>query len=319
MPIETESIVNPLQQSKLNKKGLCDYVVNVASGCLHGCTFCYVPSTPAIRTRKAHLLEKGVVDPQMDWGQYLLVREDIPNQLDAILSRKKVWHSTPSGKGVVLLCSGTDPYQNTRVAGLTRQVVEILIRHGKRVRILTRSPLWTNDLDLLVNPLVTVGMSLPHLNDELSRKIEPQAPLPSDRLQALHQGNEAGSRIYVAMAPTPPSSVMGKDDFDRHFEAIAPLEPETIFWEPINARGSNGKRMEQAGLEFVQEVSQKQAWADNFLLQWGWARDAATATGQGDRFYAWLDEGLRSHVENLDQYLYQPTLEVWPDRSNESI
>ena len=315
MHMSTEAIVNPLQQSKLNKKGLCDYVVNVASGCLHGCTFCYVPSTPAIRTRKVHLLEKGVVDPQGSWGEYLLVREDIPKQLDGILSRKKVWHSTPSGKGVVLLCSGTDPYQNIRVAGITRQVVESLVRHGKRVRILTRSPLWINDLDLLVNPLVTVGMSLPPLNDEWSRQIEPHAPLPSDRLQALHQGRKAGCRLYVAMAPTPPSSVMGKDDFYRHFEAIAPLEPETIFWEPINARGSNGKRMERAGLDFVQEVSQKHAWSDNFLRQWGWAKDAAAVTGQGERFYPWLDEGLRSHVADL----YQLTLEVWPDGTTEPI
>lgn len=43
------------------------------------------------------------------------------------------------------------------------------------------------------------------------------------------------------------------------------------------------------------------------------ARDAAVAIDQGNRFYPWLDEGLRSHVENLDQYLYQPTPEVWPN------
>ncbi|MGD1715618.1 hypothetical protein [Dapis sp. BLCC M172] len=39
----SEKIVNPLQESALKKKGLCDYVINIASGCLHGCTFCLAP------------------------------------------------------------------------------------------------------------------------------------------------------------------------------------------------------------------------------------------------------------------------------------
>ena len=109
-----EQINNPLQESQLNKKGLCDYVINVASGCLHGCNFCYVPSTPVIRTRQAQLKEKGVEDPQMDWGQYLFVREEIPELLEKILERKKTWKITPQGKGVVLLCSGTLSPQGIR-------------------------------------------------------------------------------------------------------------------------------------------------------------------------------------------------------------
>ena len=70
----TEEIKNRLQQSKLHKKGLCDYVINVASGCLHGCTFCYVPSTQAIRARQEHLQNKGIENPQHDWGKYLAAK-----------------------------------------------------------------------------------------------------------------------------------------------------------------------------------------------------------------------------------------------------
>ncbi|MFB6198381.1 MAG: radical SAM protein, partial [Halobacteriaceae archaeon] len=40
-----------LSESKLHKKSLCDYVINVATGCRHGCKFCYVPSTPAVDSR----------------------------------------------------------------------------------------------------------------------------------------------------------------------------------------------------------------------------------------------------------------------------
>jgi DNA repair photolyase len=221
-----EKIVNPLQQSALNKKGLCDYVVNVASGCLHGCTFCYVPSTPAIRTKQAQLHSKGVSNPQMDWGQYLFVREEIPEQLEKILSRKRSWRETPAGKGVVLVCSGTDPYQTKQTANVTRGVVEALSRYKKKIRILTRGLLWVNDIDILNHTNVIVGMSLPYLNDELSRQIEPQAPPPSERYKAMLAGHKAGCRMYVAVAPTPPNMTL--DDFKRHLEKIMCINPEVM-------------------------------------------------------------------------------------------
>ncbi|MBD2084704.1 MULTISPECIES: radical SAM protein [unclassified Coleofasciculus] len=309
----SEKIVNPLQKSALNKKGLCDYVINVASGCLHGCTFCYVPSTPAIRTRQAELREKGVTDPQMDWGQYLFIREEIPERLEKTLSRKKSWHETPEGRGVVLLCSGTDPYQNKQTASVTRGAVEALLRHNKRVRILTRSPLWVNDLDILKHPNVIVGMSLPYLDDELSSKIEPHAPPPSERYKAFVKGHQAECRLYVAAAPTPPK--MALDDFKRYFEKIMQFEPEVIFWEPINARGTNGKRMVAAGLEFASSIMTRHSWAERFKTQWEEIEAAAKEIGCIDRLHIWPDPELRGYVEDakLEHWLYKPTVEKWDD------
>ncbi|WP_016950267.1 radical SAM protein [Anabaena sp. PCC 7108] len=307
----TEKIANPLQKSALNKKGLCDYVVNIASGCLHGCTFCYVPSTPAIRTKQAQLREQGVNDPQMDWGQYLFVREEIPEQLEKNLSRKTTWHETPEGKGVVLLCSGTDPYQNKQTANVTRGAVKALLQNNKRVRILTRSPLWVNDLDILKHPNIIVGMSLPYLNDELSRQIEPNAPLPSERYKALIKGYEAGCRLYVAVAPTPPSMTL--DDFKKHLYEIMKFNPEVIFWEPINARGTNGKRMIAAGLEFTTSIMTRNAWAEYFKRQWNDIEEAAREVGCLDRLHIWPDPELRGYVDDakLDNWLYRPTVEKW--------
>lgn len=308
-----EKIVNPLQQSELNKKGLCDYVINVASGCLHGCSFCYVPSTPAIRARATQLKAKGVDDPQMDWGQYLFVREEIPELLEKALSHKRSWRETPEGKGVVLLCSGTDPYQNKQTASVTRSTVEILLKYNRRVRILTRSPLWLEDLDILNHPNVTVGMSLPYLNDELSRKIEPFAPPPSVRYKALLQGKKENCRLYVAIAPTPPTMVLS--DFKTHLEKIMHINPEVIFWEPINARGSNGKRMVAAGLDFAESVMTKQSWAECFTRQWEYIEAAATDLGCLDKLHIWVDPGLKSYVDSdkLNHWLYRPTVEEWDE------
>jgi len=307
----TETIVNPLQKSKLNKKGLCDYVVNIASGCLHGCSFCYVPSTPAIRTKQKEFAAKGVNDPQMEWGKYLFIRENIPEALSGELARRKTWQTTPSGKGVVLLCSGTDPYQNHQAATITRQTVEILLEHEKKIRVLTRSPLWVRDLDILANRNVTVGMSIPYLNDELSRKIEPHAPPPSKRYQALKEGKKAGCRLFVAMAPTPPAMTL--EDFKVNLDKLMEIDPEVIFWEPINARGSNGKRMLAAGLDFAGSVMTKQSWAENFLHQWELIETAARSVGCLDKLHFWPDPELKGYLEQqtLDSWLYRPTIEQW--------
>jgi len=314
-----EQIVNPLQESALRKKGLCDYVVNIASGCLHGCTFCYVPATPAIRTKQSELKQKGVQDPQLDWGKYLFVREGIPEKLDQTLSRKKKWKTTQAGRGVVLLCSGTDPYQNAQTGQITREVVSILLKHKKRVRILTRSPLWLNDLDLLTHPNVIVGMSIPYSDDRLSREIEPYSPPPSSRLKALQEGKAAGCRLYVAMAPTPPTLTL--NDFRDHLEQVAALDPEVIFWEPINARGTNGKRMIAAGLDWAKSVMTKKSWAESFLQQWEQIELAADLVGCQHLLHIWPDPDLKGYVDQdkLEYWFYRKTVENWNRKAKTTV
>ncbi|MBD1886000.1 radical SAM protein [Microcoleus vaginatus] len=307
----TETIVNPLQKSALNKKSLCDYVVNIASGCLHGCTFCYVPSTPSIRTQQKKLHKKGVDNPQLDWGKYLFIREAIPEKLEKVLTRKRKWENTPSGKGVVLLCSGTDPYQNKQIAEITRQTIKVLLKHNKKIRILTRGLLWQKDLDILVNPNITLGMSIPCINDELLKKIEPQAPLSSDRYKALQKAYQANCRLYVAMAPTPP--MMTLDDFRFNLDKFMQINPELIFWEPINARGSNGQRMVAAGLDFAQSVMTKKSWGETFIRQWEFIETAATELECLDKIHIWPDPSLKGFVneEKINHWLYKPTIEKW--------
>lgn len=306
--VATETVVNPLAKSKLYKKGLCDYVINIATGCLHGCTFCFVPATPVVRHRSQYLNDLGIADPQMDWGKYLFIRHEVPQQLDRLLTNKKTWEETPAGKGVVLVSSGTDPYQNTEVGRVTRQVVEILLKHNKRVRILTRSPLWVKDLDILTHKDVTVGMSLPHLDDFLSRKVEPNAPVPSARLRALQRGKEAGCRLYIAAAPTPP--VHGFSEFSRLLKAVKPLEPEVCFWEPINARGTNGRRMIQAGLDWALTVMQAKSAAEVFARQFEEMSRAALEIGIP--LHVWPDQALEKHLNfKVNHWFDQPTVERW--------
>jgi DNA repair photolyase len=310
--IDEIDVSNPLSVSQLHKKGLCDYVINPAVGCLHGCKFCYVPSTPAVRTRFAQLQSLGVEDPQMEWGKYLFVRKDVATKLDAVLTKKRTWKATAGGKGVILLCSGTDPYQNTKVARITREVVQVCLKHGKRVRILTRSPLFMRDADILTNPLVTVGMSIPHTDDRAARLIESHAPAPSRRLDAIAQASAGGCRTFVAMAPTLPTA--GLEGFKDHLDALMTTDPELIFWEPINARGKNFSLMQQAGIPWINMIRAEKDAAAVALRQWDQMEKAADSLGISRQLHYWPDKSWVKHTSDIsrfEQWWERPTIERW--------
>jgi len=89
-----------MSDSHLHTKSLCDHVINVATGCRHGCEFCYVPTTPAIDSRDEILAEQANVDdPQTDWGSYLLYRDDLPEQLSNILDERDPSERTRTERG----------------------------------------------------------------------------------------------------------------------------------------------------------------------------------------------------------------------------
>lgn len=46
--VNTDQTKAVISESQLHTKSLCDYVINVVTGCRHGCKFCYVPTTPAV-------------------------------------------------------------------------------------------------------------------------------------------------------------------------------------------------------------------------------------------------------------------------------
>src|SRR5215213_7713731 len=55
-------------------KSLSNWSFNIAVGCSHGCTFCYVPNAATIK-QGAALAPFGVDDPDAQWGEYVLLRE----------------------------------------------------------------------------------------------------------------------------------------------------------------------------------------------------------------------------------------------------
>jgi DNA repair photolyase len=192
----TDPTQSVLSESALSKKSLCDYVINVATGCRHGCRFCYVPSTPQVRTRPDMLTDHAdVEDPQREWGSYVLYRDDLPERLDGILKRKRTWNTTPKGRGVVGISFATDCYMDGRAGRITRDVVAILAAHDLDARVLTRNPILAlQNLPTFRNPgeRVTIGSLIPALDAEQVGAIEPHAPAPGNRLRGLREFADAG-------------------------------------------------------------------------------------------------------------------------------
>jgi DNA repair photolyase len=231
-----------LNPSKLWKKRLGDWVINTYVGCEHGCFHCYCPAMPGVRfNNHGHV--------QSEWGQYLYPKTGIVEAL-----RKQLGTFTPDkakrtdwGDGWILMSFLTDCYTPTESKEmLTRQSLQLLLEAGHRVRIQTRSSLVERDFDLLAShrDQVLLGTSLPHLDDALSRVLEPRASSPSRRLITLEKARALGIPVYVAVAPFLPfhEAETLEDVLDR----VLPLEPLEIFCEVLNPKGDNLKMMRQA-------------------------------------------------------------------------
>lgn len=297
--VNTDPTKAIISESSLHKKSLCDHVINVATGCRHGCKFCYVPTTPAIQNREGMLEEQAAVkDAQREWGGYLLYRDDLPERLHRILEERnpRDRKHTKRGRGVVMLSSGTDCYQDRRAAQITRGCVQELFAHEIPVRILTRSSAVVRDIDLFTQrpDLITVGSSIPSFDTELVKAIEPNAPPPMKRWEALDRLQKQGVPVFVSMSPTYPT--MDSHELSNligHFTALA---PEVVFHEPINPRGGNF----QMCLEAAQELGHEEVTAAFEALQ-----DERT----------WVEYALEQ-INRVQQEAQRYGIPVhsWPDR-----
>jgi DNA repair photolyase len=167
--------------------------INVYRGCEHGCAYCFARPTHEYLGFSAGL----------DFETKILVKENAPELLRAELA-------SPKWKPQVLGMSGvTDCYQPLeRKLQLTRRCLEVLVDFRNPVCVITKNFLVTRDADLLAElarfNAVAVNISITTLDASLTPKLEPRAPLPEARLQAIRILREAGVRVGVLAAPMIP-------------------------------------------------------------------------------------------------------------------
>ncbi|MFD1588536.1 radical SAM protein [Halorientalis brevis] len=324
--VNTDPTKAVMSESQLHTKSLCDHVINVATGCRHGCKFCYVPTTPALEHREDMLNEQADVDDaQQDWGSYLLYRDDLPERLHQVLDERDPSErkQTDRGRGVVMLSSGTDCYQDRRAAQITRGCVKELIAHELPVRILTRSPAVVRDLDLFkqAGDLITVGSSIASLDTELVSAMEPNAPPPMARWEALDTLQQADVPVFVSMSPTYPG--MDKYEIDNLLGHFSALGAEVVFHEPINPRGANFELCRAAAKDAGRDdiartletfANDHQAWVEYALKQINLVQRRATRYDNLN-VHSWPDDQLiKATSGQLNQQLRAMQQAVSPEQ-----
>ena len=185
---------------------------------------------------------------------------------------------------------------------LVRKALELILQHSSlNVRILTRSPLAREDFDLFkkFGDRLLFGMSIPTLNDRLLKIYEPHAPSARQRIETLEKAAVAGIPLYVAVAPTYPEC--DEDDLRATLKAIRPLNPLTVFHEPINIRAENVERIAKhaAGLKppvklRTEVFATPETWRRYAVEQLMAMQKVATELGMEDHLHLWPDKKLRS-------------------------
>ncbi|HLE48209.1 MAG TPA: radical SAM protein [Candidatus Thermoplasmatota archaeon] len=184
--------------------------LNPYVGCLHGCRYCYVPKTMHVERAR--------------WGAYVIVKHNLPTLLRKELEEKP--------KLTVFVSTSTDPYQPIEAERrLTRSALQLLARKDWPVDILTRSPLVTRDIDVFKGfRRVRVGLSVPTIDDEVRRMIEPNAPPVAARLDALRKLGRAGLTAYANYTPAYPGTGFTASDVAKTFKDVGVQWVNTTAW-----------------------------------------------------------------------------------------
>lgn len=180
--------------SKNESPDLCfTWSLNPYRGCGHGCQYCYA------RPRHEYLgFGCGT-----DFQTKILVKPKAPQLLKSHFL-KKDW------KGELILFSGdTDCYQPLEaVWKITQRCLEVCLEFQNPVSIITKSFLIVRDIEILKEldrkAFVQVFFSIPFLDEEVSRVLEPFAPSPTRRFEAMRRLSEAGIKTGLSTAPLIP-------------------------------------------------------------------------------------------------------------------
>jgi DNA repair photolyase len=198
------------------------WAINPYRGCEFACKYCY-----ARYTHEFMELRDG-----LDFERKIFVKQQAAALLQSELKKVKRGEEIAIG-------TATDPYQPAeRRFELTRAILEELARHsGLEIGIVTKSNLVTRDAEILrrvgKHNRIFVNVTVTTVDTELARKLDPRAPRPDLRLEAVRQLNLAGVDAGVICAPVLPEITDRPRDLEALVKAASEVGAKYIFANPL--------------------------------------------------------------------------------------
>jgi len=179
------------------------WTINPYRGCEFGCKYCYARYTHEFMEMAPEEFEDKIYAKHA--SAHLLAQE--LRRIDR--------------KDAIAIGTATDPYQPAeRRFGRTREILEVFARQrGWHIGMITKSDLIVRDIDLLQEiaraNVLGVHITVTTLDTGLARLLEPRAPRPDLRLEAVRKLAAAGIVVGVNPNPIMPGITDGEPALDR--------------------------------------------------------------------------------------------------------
>jgi DNA repair photolyase len=205
-----------------NRRMPFTWTINPYRGCEFACKYCYARYTHEFMEMRdgVDFERKIYVKQQAAW----LLRQDL----------KKVKRGEEIAIG-----TATDPYQPAENRfEVTRSILEEFALHrGFEIGIVTKSDLVLRDVEVLrrvsaQNDLF-VNVTITTLDTRLARVLEPRAPRPDLRLNAMKELNLAGVRAGVICAPVVPGITDSPAALDELVKATKDAGGRYVYANPL--------------------------------------------------------------------------------------
>ena len=201
----------------LNKSTLGGYSLNCYGGCRHGCVYCY-----ARFMQRFHPHEEP-------WGEYVDVKVNAVEALE-----RQVGRLPPGDVFVSSACDGWQPIEAERE--LTRACCLVLVEHGFKPNVLTKSPLVLRDLDILSGHDARVAVTVTTLDESLRRLWEPRTCTVDERFEIIEKARAAGLETGIMFGPLLPFLSDDQEAVDSLLERAADAGIDRIWVDALNPR-----------------------------------------------------------------------------------
>jgi DNA repair photolyase len=199
-----------------------EWTINPYRGCEFACKYCYARYTHEFMEMRDGL----------EFERKIYVKQNTAHLLRHDLHRVKADES-------IALGTATDPYQPAeRRYEVTGGILQEFARHrGYELGIVTKSNLVVRDIavlqDVAKSNKLSVHITVTTLDTELARILEPRAPRPDLRIEAVRALREAGIRVGISCSPVLPGITDAPKDLEAVISAAADAGADYVFANPL--------------------------------------------------------------------------------------